>query len=83
MRDRTGEPVGEASAVDDEMKPIIYGATGLCGGDADLFHLKMWAFVHGIATMFATGFLDLEWELVSNMITDCYQGMRKQHGLEG
>ena len=45
-------------------------------------HLEMWAYVHGIATMFATGFLDLDWELVSRMLTDSYQGLRKQYGME-
>jgi hypothetical protein len=32
--------------------------------------------------MFATGFLDLDWALVSRMLTDAYQGHRKQYGLE-
>ena len=39
-------------------------------------------YVHGIATMFATGFVDLDWELVSKMLTDSYQGLRKQYGME-
>ena len=42
----------------------------------------MWAYVHGIAAMFATGFLDLEEDLISNMLTDVYQGLRKQHNME-
>ena len=64
------------------MESIIHNHTGLSGEDAQLFHLEMWAYVHGIATMFATGFLDLEWELVSRMLTDAYQGLRKQYSLE-
>jgi hypothetical protein len=44
--------------------------------------MEMWVYVHGIATMLATGFLDLDWDLVSKMITDAYQGLRKQYGLE-
>ena len=43
----------------------------------------MWAYVHGIATMFATGFLNLEWELVSRMLTDAYLGLQKQYKKEG
>ena len=50
--------------------------------DMKLFHLEMWAYVHGIATMFATGFMDLPWELVSQMLTDFYQGLRKQYEVE-
>ena len=55
---------------------------GLDSDAARLFHLEMWAFVHGIAVMFATGFLDLDWELVSKMLTDAYRGLRKQYGTE-
>lgn len=82
MRDRAREAVPEDSALVDEMAAIVHGNTGLDGSDAKVFHLEMWAFVHGIATMFATGFLDLEWELVSKMLTDCYQGLKKQYGKE-
>jgi len=50
--------------------------------EAKLFHLEMWAFVHGIAAMMATGFLDLDRELVSRMLTDAYQGLRLRFGKE-
>jgi hypothetical protein len=32
--------------------------------------------------MFATGYVSLEWELVSKMLTDAYQGLKKQYGME-
>ena len=82
MRDRAGEVIAGESAVENRMAPIIHQATGLSSSDAQLFHLEMWAYVHGIATMFATGFFDLDWELVSKMLTDAYQGLRKHYGLE-
>ena len=82
MCDRSGEPIPESSELTDKMEAIVHNNTGLDGWDAKLFHLEMWAFVHGIATMFATGFLDLDWELVSKMLTDSYQGLRKQYGME-
>ena len=82
MRDRSNETVGEASKLTDKMETLVHNNTGLHGADAKLFHLEMWAYVHGIATMFATGFLDLDWELVSKMLTDSYQGLRKQYGME-
>ena len=81
MRDRSGEAVA-ANEFTGEIKEKVKDATGLDNTTAGLFHLEMWAFVHGIAAMFATGFLDLEWELVSKMITDCYMGLRKQYGME-
>ncbi len=82
MRDRSSELIPEGSELDDEMESVVFQNTGLTGTDAKLFHLEMWAYVHGIATMFATGFFDPEWELVSKMLTDAYQGLRKQYGME-
>ena len=82
MRDRSQEIFPEKSLTNDKMLTIVQEHTGLNDLNAQLFHLEMWAFVHGIATMFATGFLDLEWELVSKMLTDSYQGLRKQYGME-
>lgn len=82
MRDRAGEPAMEDHQLTNAMEGMVQQNTGLDDRTAKLFHLEMWAYVHGIATMFATGFLDLEWELVSKMITDAYQGLRKQYGLE-
>lgn len=82
MRDRTNEIIPESSKLGDDMEAIVRNNTGLDTADAKLFHLEMWAYVHGIAAMLATGFADIEWELVSRMLTDAYQGMRKQYGME-
>lgn len=82
MRDRTNEIIPESSELGDKMEAIVQNNTGLSSADAKLFHLEMWAYVHGIAAMVATGFLDLDWELVSKMLTDSYQGLRKQYGME-
>ena len=82
MRDRSSELIPETTEQTDKMESIVHNNTGLSGANAKLFHLEMWAYVHGIATMYATGFLNLSWELVSKMLTDSYQGLRKQYGLE-
>ncbi len=82
MRDRTNEIIPESSELGDKMESVVQGNTGLSGEAARLFHLEMWAYVHGIATMVATGFENLEWELISRMLSDAYQGMRKQYGME-
>lgn len=82
MRDRSKESVSEGAEMTEEMSDIVAQNTGLQGDGAKLFHLEMWACVHGIATMFATGFLDLDWELVSKILTDCYQGLRKRYETE-
>ena len=82
MRDRSSESIPETTEQTDKMESIVHNNTGLSGVEAKLFHLEMWAYVHGIATMFATGYLDLDWGLVSKMLTDAYQGLRKQYGME-
>ena len=62
----------------DDMVTFVQGYTGFSQEDARLFHLELWACVHGIATMFATGFVDLPWDVVSRMTSDVYLGLRKQ-----
>lgn len=82
MRDRSGEAIPKEMIVDRHIEEYLQQNTRLDAEGIKLFHLEMWAYVHGIAAMFATGFLDLDWELVSRMLTDCYQGLRKQYGME-
>jgi AcrR family transcriptional regulator len=79
MRDRGGETEDGADNLFTRMVTVVQGNTGLDFTDAQVFHLEMWAYVHGIATMFATSYLNLDWELVSQMLTDSYQGLRKHH----
>ena len=81
MYDRKGVPPADSN-LNQEMKSLVRHNTGMDEMNAQLFHLEMWAFVHGIATMFATGYLELDWELVSRMLTDAYQGLKKQYGME-
>ncbi len=83
MRDRKGEETDPEARSFDQVVVTLQQITGMDKETATLFHLEMWAYVHGIATMFATNYLDLNWDLVSKMLTDAYQGMRKQYGLEG
>lgn len=45
---------------------------------AKLFHLEVWTAIHGIATMLATSFLEFDWEFISNIVTDIYQGLRSR-----
>ena len=79
MRDRKDISESPESLFFDQMVSVVQGNTGLGVDAANLFHLEMWAFVHGIATMYATGYLDLDWSLVSQMLSDAYQGLIKKH----
>ena len=47
-----------------------------------IFHLETWSAVHGIAVMIATGFLELDGELISRMLSDVFQGLKKRYGIE-
>lgn len=58
---------------------IIMQANGISQEKAELIHLEMWTCVHGIAAMLATSFFAPEWELISQMLTDVYQGIRARH----
>jgi AcrR family transcriptional regulator len=58
---------------------MIKNANGITQEKAELMHLEMWTCVHGIGTMLATSFLSLDWELISDMLTDVYQGIRARH----
>ncbi len=56
--------------------PLIMKNTGLSRERAELFHLEMWIFVHGVASMIATSYLDWEMETVSEVLTDAYMGLK-------
>ena len=43
-----------------------------------MFHIETWIYVHGIAAMIATGFLDWDMDFVSGAVTDCYMGLRER-----
>lgn len=75
MRDRKGKEL--TPTVDFEVSVgMIMQHNGIPKEKAERMHLEMWTCVHGIATMLATSFLSLEWDLVSHMLTDIYQGIQ-------
>ncbi len=78
MRDRTKEDTSPSLDFEKSVE-IIMNANGITRDKAMLMHLEMWTAVHGIAVMLATSFLPLEWELISDMLTDVYQGIRARH----
>lgn len=78
MRDRTGEDLSPSLDFEQSVQ-MIAKANGVTAETAWLMHLEMWTCVHGIGTMLATSFLPLEWEQISDMLTDVYQGIRARH----
>ncbi len=79
MRDRTGEDMSAVSPDFDESAKMIMNANGVSLETARLIHLEMWTCVHGIGTMLATSFFPIEWEMISDILTDVYQGVRERH----
>ncbi len=77
MRDRTHENVNSNFESIDDVISIIQENLGISKKEAISFHIEMWVFVHGIATMIATDYLDLSHDTASEMITDIYQGQIK------
>ena len=60
------------------MDTLVQNGTGLCNEEGKLFHLEMWAVVHGLAVMAATDYVDLDEELISTMLTDTFQGLKSR-----
>lgn len=80
MRDRAGEDTEESTQFGDSVIDIVKNNTGLDMDTAKLFHLEVWSFVHGIATMIVTGYFDVDMSLVDKMVSDAYLGLKKQYG---
>lgn len=79
MRDRSKEKIPQNL---DEIRPIIQiiqKNTGLSEQDAAMFHLEMWVYVHGIATMIATSYLEWNGDMISKMLTDGYMGLKERY----
>lgn len=82
MCDRKGKDLIPTKDFDESVEMIMQ-TSGVSRETAMLLHLEMWTFVHGIATMMATSFLLLDWELISEMLSDVYHGIRARHVTEG
>lgn len=78
MCDRSEKEMIPTGDFDDSVE-IIMQANRLTRERATLMHVEMWSFVHGIATMLNTDFVEFDWELISEMLSDAYQGIRARH----
>ena len=76
MCDRGGKSIDPTPDFVDSVN-MIAAANGISRETAEQMHMEMWICVHGIATMHATSFLSLDWDVISHMLSDVYQGIRK------
>ena len=74
MRDRSKEPPD--FTLPEDVLSVLRKATGMTHEQAQQFHLRMWIYVHGIATMIATNFLTFTTEEISALISDVYSSMK-------
>ena len=58
----------------------VTAGTGLDKERAKLFHLESWIFVHGIAAMLATSYIDFDEEFISETLTDMFEGLKARFG---
>ena len=77
MRDRRDEDVSPSPDFNESVEMIMQ-TNGIPRERALFMHLEMWSCVHGIGTMLATSFLPLDEDVISNMISDIYQGIRSR-----
>lgn len=79
MRDRTDEKIEENR---EEIRPIldlIMKNLGIDENEAYFFHLELWLYVQGIATMIATNYLEWDIEFIDKALTDAYQGLKNRY----
>lgn len=79
MRDRQQEEVPEEDPTLLPLLALIGSSLGVDEATARRFHLEMWLYVHGIATMIATSYLNWEEAFISEALTDAYQGLRLRY----
>ena len=75
MRDRSKETSNEMEAVF-EREAERMTQYGINHDKAIAIHTHMWVYVHGIATMYATGFLNWDWDTVSKLLTEQFMAVK-------
>lgn len=79
MRDRTNEDKTKIADETEMLAELISKQVNITKDRAMTFYVEMWAFVHGIATMIATGFYDWSEEFCSRSLTDTYEGLKHKY----
>lgn len=75
MRDRTGEVRIDDTAESEQIIALMMQSTGLNSDQAHRLHTDMWAVVHGIGAMFATGYEEYDEEAASRILSEVYYGV--------
>ena len=78
MRDRSDEFKYGYDAFDIPLMSAMK-KSGVESNVAELLHTEMWIWVHGVATMLVTGYVDWDSELISKMMTDIFTALKWRH----
>jgi len=78
MRDRSVEKIEENEKEIRPLLQLIQKDIGMSEQEAYTFHIEMWIFVHGMATIIATNYLDLDEAFISKVLTDAYKGIKSR-----
>ena len=78
MRDRTEEDPTLSPDFEESVQ-MIMKANQVSHEKATKMHLETWTCVHGIGVMIATSFLSFDWDMISDMLSDVYLGIRARH----
>lgn len=79
MRDRSHEDQEENREGIRPLLELLQQNLGLNEEDAYMFHIEMWIYVHGIATMLATSYLEWDQKFISKVVTDGYEGIKTRY----
>ena len=82
MCDRSNESIEEDRESIRPLLKLIQEALGMTENEAFMFHMEMWIYAHGIATMIATSYLNWDDDFIGKLLSDAYEGMKIRY-LEG
>lgn len=83
MRDRRGEAQNDDTPESEKIIHVMMDRYGLSYENAARLHGDMWIFVHGLASMFVTGFHDFDEASVSEQLTRVYFSLLAHYQDEG
>jgi hypothetical protein len=78
MRDRTKESFSDNSAANEPILMMIQNNLGTTREIAQEINLQLWVYVHGIATMIATNYIDFDLKQASNVLSKAFAGLSAQ-----
>ena len=82
MRDRSGEKIEESKEPFRPILEIIMQSLDIDEDTAFKLHLELWLFVHGIATMIATSYLEWDVDFIDKALSDAYLGLKSRYDLK-